>query len=225
MQSVNRISALTSGEALGIKNKLLAMRDKWVLHPDTIYTLGFPTYKTEERRNQLEIVEENSFLNETFGWLYGHLISACSEMLGEKVYLDPMIPFPGFHIFSVCSGREQYPAAPIHSDESFRKVGGLEDCIAKQGDHWSVVLPISVPETGTATDFFEPDPDKEGVSRSFEESHLYCLSAEHITGELIVFDSFWPHRISAFELSGSDDFRITFQSHLAKRNNKWILYW
>ncbi len=225
MQGVNRNDVLTSEQAFGIKSSVLALREKWILHADSIYTIGFPTYKIDDERDYRGIVEENAFLNEKFGALYGQLVASCSRMLGEKVYLDPTIPFPGFHIFSSCSGRDSYPAAPIHSDGSFRKLHGLQGCIARQGHHWSVILPISTPSSGAATDFFEPDPEKSSDAKRFEDTHKHCLSAEHKAGELIIFDSFWPHRISAFDLSGPDDFRITFQSHLARRNQSWILYW
>jgi hypothetical protein len=216
---------LMLGDAVArLHDDIIALRENWIGHPDGIKTLGFPTYKrTVALPGPDGVAQENLFLWHHFGYLYLALQSSLARLVQGAVCFDFFIPLPGFHIFESPTKR-YYQPAPSHLDKSFLSLDRLASCKDVPADHLSALVSICVPASGCSTDFFLDVPNEQITAIDSGELPP-SFQAQHEAGKLIVFSSHVRHRISAFELHGHGDYRITFQVHMARRSNAWIVYW
>ncbi len=214
---------LSSADVERAVQKVLSEAPTWKKYPDRIRTLGTPSYKQPDARCDLDVLFENQRLMHNFSQLYSCVTKACEEILQQDVFVDPMLPVPGFHIHVTEECHERFEAAPWHIDKSFLNVPRLANAEDKDGHHFSVLLSLSTPHSGTSTDFLL-SPSGE-YSREFYAKADSWYSVTHAPGKMIFFNSHLVHRISKFDLTGESDCRITLQGHLVLRDGRWVYYW
>jgi len=136
--------------------------------------------------------------------VYHEVLVALRKHLGEQVFLDKELAYPGLHIF------DSHPAftrmsGDWHSDVPHETLGlGNTDVMA-----WT--YSIQMPEGGGGVDF---------INSGF---------IPHKTGYMVVHDGMEPHRIASFKKEGLKS-RITMQGHIVRRREgpfegKLVTFW
>jgi len=182
-----------------IANKVLSTKNKWISRSKEypFYTLGRCAYldgKTDAYYDNLE--SENIFLIDTFTDLYTHIGIILNSVFGEDIYLTSQLRVPGFHIFP--------------SDKKFLKIAGkwhqdyphitlgLEDV-----DSYAFTLAIKLPKSGGGMDYIDEFHQRQHLA--YNEKELIIHS-----GEIV-------HRISGMKKYIPDEYRITLQGHIVRR--------
>src|SRR5262249_39574268 len=75
------------------------VHERWRDFPDGIKTIGSPSYKYDIIQSDEVINEENRWLWSHFGSMYELIMTELSEYVSSRIYIDPQVPLPGFHIF------------------------------------------------------------------------------------------------------------------------------
>jgi hypothetical protein len=175
----------------------------WEKRSDEIpfYTVGKSAYldgDTPEYHKGLLELNPVMFLN--FYKLYGNVLSALSEFLGERVSLDEELAFPGFHIF--------------HNDPVLLTVAG----------NWHVDLPHETLGLGDinprAFTLAVEMPEGGGGIDLYREDYI-----EHKVGYMMVHDGKTTHRIASLKKAQGGRNRITLQGHIIRKEGKLVSFW
>lgn len=171
----------------------------------SLYSMSSPDYLP---KYQKLVREYNNILNEKFERFYVRLKTNIEAQLGVECVFKDNTSLPGFHIFgSGIDGKVvEYNYFYTHID-SFPAIG-LD--MRGPGEVYSFIIPIQVPKSGAKLEYFI---DSKLQSYDYSPGELSCW-----TGNL-------PHRIGYFKLDGVDDYRITWQLHVAVQNNKGYIFW
>ena len=171
----------------------------------SLYSMSSPGYLPKYRQLAREY---NIVLNEKFERFYARLKINIETQLGVECVFKDNTSLPGFHIFgSGVDGKVvEYNYFYTHND-SFPAIG-LD--MGGSGEVYSFIIPIQVPKSGAKLEYF---------INSKLQSYDYSL------GELSCWSGTLPHRIGYFNLDGADDYRITWQLHVAVQNNKGYIFW
>lgn len=171
-------------------------------HP--FYTLGRCAYldgKTPEYPR--EIVFSNMILFDRFADVYEALQKFFEGYLGEKVYLDPNLAYPSFHI--------------VMADPFFLTHGGVwhedyphETLGLGNEDPLTFTVAIELPTGGGGLDYMEDGHQK----------HI-----AYNEGSIVVHNGNITHRIASFKDCKLGDYRITLQGHLIRRNGRLVMFW
>jgi hypothetical protein len=115
---------------------------------------------------------------------------------------------PGFHIFGhgLNAKPVQYNYFYTHQD-SFPSNGLQMEGLASI---YSFIIPIQNPKSGAKLEYL-----LDGQYKPYRYNE----------GELSYWEGTLPHRIGYFELDGEDDYRITWQIHVAVQQGKGYIFW
>mgnify|MGYP005989179165 CR=1 FL=1 len=183
-----------------ITEKIFSLKDMWVSRSDDypFYTLGRCAYldgKTDAYYKNLE--QENEILINTFAHLYTHVGEVLNAAFYEDVFLPKDLRVPGFHIFP--------------SDKKFLKIAGnwhqdyphitlgLEPV-----DTFAFTLAIQLPKSGGGMDFIDP---------FHQQQHL-----AYNEGDLVIHTGEEIHRIAGMKEYVPNEYRITLQGHIVRRD-------
>lgn len=188
-----------------IKN-IFSLSEHWVSRSTEFpfYTLGRCAY-LDGRSLEYNYDRENmnEILHNKFKELYQSIINNLQDKLEEDIYLADDLRYPGFHIFP--------------SDKKFLTVAGNwhtdypnETLGLGNQDISTITIPIMIPESGAGIDYIIDTLPH----------HIAYTEKEMIwhKGDIV-------HRISSFKEYKPNEYRITMQGHLVRRNNKMELYW
>tara|TARA_R110001599_G_scaffold277135_1_gene478466 strand:- start:6 stop:620 length:615 start_codon:yes stop_codon:yes gene_type:complete len=204
METVKHLLDIDTKE---IVNKILAMRDLWISRSKDypFYTLGRSAYldgKTDAYYKDSEW--QNDILLGEFGELYEKVIDVLQEELEEPVELAHDLSIPGFHIFP--------------SDPKFLTIAGkwhmdFPHTTLELGDEdpYAFTVAIQLPNSGGGMDWI----DDKGIKRhlSYKEK------------ELVLHSGLDTHRIAGMKKYVPEEYRITLQGHLIRRNKTMEVFW
>lgn len=189
-----------------VVDNVFKLKDMWVSRSDDIpfYTLGRSAYLDGKTPNYTKTQKGmNKVLYDNFKELYNCVLHELENKLNEKIYLPKDLCYPGFHIFM--------------SDKSLLSIAGNwhEDYPHKTldiGDEntSTFTVPIMIPKSGAGIDYVI---DKKEYHLPYKEK------------EMIWHDGKTLHRIAGLKEYVPDEFRITMQGHLVRRNNRMEIFW
>ena len=190
-----------------ITNKILAMRDLWINRSKDypFYTLGRAAYldgKTDAYSK--DSYWQNDMLLGEFGELYEKVIDVLQQELEEPVELAHDLALPGFHIFP--------------SDPKFLTIGGkwhkdiphttLE---LEEEDPYAFTVAIKLPKSGGGMDWIDDEAVIEHIP--YQEKELVLHSGKEY------------HRIASMKDYVPEEYRITLQGHLIRRDKTMEVFW
>lgn len=211
---------LTEEECKLIFDKLLIHKDKWTPVADTdasklgdadpllhrAYFFGVPVYAFNDVKDYVQAKTlSNEILSNEFGNIYVKLRDAISNSIGIDAYYCDDISYPGFHIFGpgLVDEPVTYNYFHFHTDgypAQFQNIIPYSDIL-------SFIVAIRLPKTGG--------------SLTYNENDVY----QYQQGSLAHWSGKIPHKISDFVLDGPDDYRITWQIHVAVCGQIGIIFW
>jgi len=181
-------------------NKVLSAKDKWISRSKDypFYTLGRGAYldgKTKEYYKNLSV--ENEIMIHTFADLYTQIGVVLNSVFAEDVYLTTQLRVPGFHIFP--------------SDKKFLKITGnwhqdyphttlgLDDI-----DSYAFTLAVKLPKSGGGMDY---------IDEFHQQQHL-----AYNEKDLVIHNGQIIHRIAGMKKYIPNEYRITLQGHIVRRD-------
>lgn len=189
-----------------VLTNIFRLQDLWVLREANypFFTLGRSAYldgKTPEyREKQLGM---NTILYNNFKELYDNVLDILQEELNEDVFLPDDLCYPGFHIFK---SHEKLLHVAGHWHEDYpHEILELGD-----KDASTFTVAIMVPESGAGMDYMI---DNMPIHIGYKEK------------EMIWHDGKTLHRIAGFKEYVPNEYRITLQGHLIRRNNHMEVFW
>ena len=183
-----------------IVQTILLMKAMWISRSKDypFFTLGRGAYldgKTKEYYKNLSA--ENEMMVQTFAELYTEVGTALNSVFGEDIYLTTQLRVPGFHIFP--------------SDKKFLKITGnwhqdhphvtlgLEDV-----DSYAFTLAIKLPKSGGGMDY---------IDEFHQRQHL-----AYNEKDLVIHNGQTIHRIAGMKEYTPNEYRITLQGHIIRRD-------
>ena len=183
-----------------IVQTILLMKAMWISRSKDypFFTLGRGAYldgKTKEYYKNLSA--ENEMMVQTFAELYTEVGKALNSVFAEDIYLTTQLRVPGFHIFP--------------SDKKFLKITGnwhqdhphvtlgLEDV-----DSYAFTLAIKLPKSGGGMDY---------IDEFHQRQHL-----AYNEKDLVIHNGQTIHRIAGMKEYTPNEYRITLQGHIIRRD-------
>ena len=188
-----------------IKN-IFDLKPLWVPRSDEypFYTLGRNAYldgKTDSYK-QYPIFENPLFYN-NFEDLYEAVIDVLKKELCEEVKLAWDLSYPGFHIFK--SDKKLLDISGHWHHDSPHTILEIDDI-----DTSTFTVPIMLPKSGGGIDYL------------INEKEHYLPYREK---QLLWHNGKTVHRIAKFKECEPDEYRITLQGHLVRRNGQMEVFW
>lgn len=189
-----------------VVSNLFKLKDMWVSRSDDFpfFTLGRSAYldgKTPEyKRSQKDM---NKLLYNNFKELYNNILHVLEDKLHEEIYYPEDLCYPGFHIFP--SDKKLLTiAGNWHIDCPHETLGlGSKDTS-------TFTVPIMLPESGGGIDCII---DNMPIHIAYKEKEMLC------------HDGTTLHRIASFKEYKPNEYRITLQGHLVRRNKRMEVFW
>jgi hypothetical protein len=180
--------------------KVLCMKDKWVSRSKDypFFTLGRSAYLDgKTKKYYKDLPAENEMMVQTFAELYTEVGKALNSVFAEDIYLTTQLRVPGFHIFP--------------SDKKFLKITGnwhqdhphvtlgLEDV-----DSYAFTLAIKLPKSGGGMDYID----------EFHQAQHLAYNEK----DLVIHNGQTIHRIAGMKEYTPNEYRITLQGHIVRRD-------
>ena len=181
-------------------NKIIAMQPLWISRSKDypFYTLGRCAYLDGKTTAYYkDSAWQNEILIGEFESLYEELLNKLSIIFQEPVELAHDLAIPGFHIFLShpkflkISGKwhQDYPHITL----------GLDDV-----DSYAFTVAIKLPISGGGVDYID----------EFHQPQRY----EYTENKLMVHNGLTIHRIASLNQYKPEEYRITLQGHIVRRN-------
>ena len=169
------------------------------------FTLGKSAYLDGKTDAYYEV---SAWLNDIllghFYGLYESVIHVLQEELEEPIELAHDLALPGFHIFPT-SPKFLTIAGNWHQDYPHTTLG-LGDV-----DPLAFTIAIKLPKSGGGMDY---------IDEFHQPQHL-----QYNEKDLILHDGQTIHRIAGIKEYVPDEYRITFQGHIIRRDNILEAFW
>lgn len=192
-----------------ILEKVYKLTSLWVSRSDEypFYTLGRSAYldgKTKEYYAESEW--QNELLAQNFYGLYSKLLDSLAFIFDETVILTEDLAIPGFHIFpSDPTFIEKNIAGNWHQDFPHVTLGaGIDDAYA-------YTVAIALPRSGGGMEY---------ITKANTVAYL-----PYKRKELILHDGLTFHRIAGLKEYVPNEYRITLQGHIIRRNGQLETFW
>tara|TARA_R100000541_G_scaffold2821_4_gene9316 strand:- start:169 stop:828 length:660 start_codon:yes stop_codon:yes gene_type:complete len=183
-----------------IVGRIITAQPLWISRSKNypFFTLGRGAYldgKTKEYYKNLPA--ENERMVQTFAELYTQVGTELNSVFGEDIYLTSQLRVPGFHIFP--------------SDKKFLKITGnwhqdhphttlgLDDI-----DSYAFTLAIKLPKSGGGMDY---------IDEFHQQQHL-----AYNEKDLVIHNGQTIHRIAGMKEYTPNEYRITLQGHIIRRD-------
>lgn len=189
-----------------VVSNIFKLQDMWVSRSDEFpfYTLGRSAYldgKTPEYTKMQKGMNEVLYNN--FKELYNSVLHVLEDKLKERIYLPKDLCYPGFHIFP--------------SDEKLLTIAGNWHT-----DYPHETLELGNKDTSTFTVAVLLPESGAGIDCMINDAPIYIGYKEN---EMLWHDGTTLHRIASFKEYKPNEYRITLQGHLIRRNNKMEVFW
>mgnify|MGYP003123225346 FL=1 len=180
--------------------KVLSMKDKWIDRSDKypFFTLGRCAYldgKTDAYYNNLK--KENEMMIHAFAELYTEIGIVLNSVFAEDIYLTTELRVPGFHIFP-SDKKFLAISGKWHQDHPHVTLG-LDNI-----DSYAFTLAVKLPKSGGGMDYF--DDFHQAQHLAYNEKDLVIHSGQTI------------HRIAGMKEYTPNEYRITLQGHIVRRD-------
>ena len=180
--------------------KVLSMKDKWIDRSDKypFFTLGRCAYldgKTDAYYNNLK--EENEMMVHVFADLYTEIGIVLNSVFAEDIYLTTELRVPGFHIFP-SDKKFLAISGKWHQDHPHVTLG-LDDI-----DSYAFTLVIKLPKSGGGMDYFD----------DFHQAQHLAYNEK----DLVIHNGQTIHRIAGMKEYVPNEYRITLQGHIVRRD-------
>lgn len=228
---INHYPFLDVAESLDLKNRALAFKSRCITHYDNLFILGYPFYINslkKSKRDPLSVTEHNTFMERNFPDILERIINYLEAKLGQKIFLDKRISYPGFHLIDVTP--LSTTMINYHSDnESLNIKDTFPDLgILDQSEYSFTVLLDNPAGLTSGLSYLEGEVSIEKFKRisSNNSGKLFNISSfkKYELGDLILHQnlvhSLWGKNSSSKLLT-----RITFQGHLTQTKNGLLLFW
>ena len=174
------------------------------LYTTPMYYLGSPVYPCIGNKKlyiqQQELTD--SILNDIAGELQPKVLAAVSEFFNLPIEHLPGASRPGFHIFNSFEKEKDLIVPTFHMDLDVLQM--FPDVY--KGDIFSFVFVVELSANGDRLEC----PNE---AYEYTENKLYIWSANML------------HKIGDVHLVGDNDYRITYQGHCIKLEDKLFYYW
>ncbi len=183
-----------------IINKVLSAKDKWISRSKDypFYTLGRGAYldgKTKEYYKNLSV--ENEIMVHTFADLYTEIGIVLNSVFAEDIYLTTELRVPGFHIFP-SDKKFLAISGKWHQDHPHVTLG-LDNI-----DSYAFTLVIKLPKSGGGMDYFD----------DFHQAQHLAYNEK----DLVIHNGQTIHRIAGMKEYVPNEYRITLQGHIVRRD-------
>ena len=200
-------TVVTDIDTFDVTNKVLSLRKLWINRSNEFpfYTLGRCAYldgKTDAYYK--DSAWQNNILLGEFSNLYETLLGSLSEVLKEDVFLAHDLSIPGFHIFPSDS-KFLNIAGKWHQDYPHVTLG------LGESDTFAFTLPIKLPVSGGGMDF---------IDEFYQPQHL-----AYNERDLVLHNGDTVHRIAGLKEYTPNEYRITMQGHIVRRNGDLEVFW
>tara|TARA_R110000851_G_scaffold247765_1_gene400265 strand:+ start:43 stop:702 length:660 start_codon:yes stop_codon:yes gene_type:complete len=180
--------------------KVLSMKDKWIDRSDKypFFTLGRCAYldgKTDAYYNNLK--EENEMMVHVFADLYTEIGIVLNSVFAEDIYLTTELRVPGFHIFP-SDKKFLAISGKWHQDHPHVTLG-LDNI-----DSYAFTLVIKLPKSGGGMDYFD----------DFHQAQHLAYNEK----DLVIHNGQTIHRIAGMKEYVPNEYRITLQGHIVRRD-------
>jgi hypothetical protein len=194
-------------DADDIANRVFEHRKLWESRSNDypFFTLGKSAYldgKTDAYYKDSEWL--NDRLVGGFGDLYEEVLHVLQELLEEPVELAHDVALPGFHIFP-SDPKFLSIAGNWHQDYPHHTLG-LGD-----KDPFAFTVAIKLPKSGGGMDYMD----------EFHQPQYLGYNER----DLILHDGLTIHRIAGLKAYVPNEYRITFQGHIIRRDNILEVFW
>jgi hypothetical protein len=190
-----------------IANRVFDLRDIWESRSKDypFFTLGKSAYLDGNADDYYRASDWlNDLLISNFSDLYEDVIQVLQEKLMEPVELAHDLALPGFHIFP-SDPKFLTIAGNWHQDYPHHTLGlGEKDACA-------FTLAIQLPKSGGGMDYMD---------EFHQPQHL-----NYNERDLILHDGLTIHRIAGLKAYVPNEYRITFQGHIIRRDNILEVFW
>ena len=183
-----------------IVQTILLMKAMWISRSKDypFFTLGRGAYldgKTKEYYKNLHT--DNEIMVKMFPELYTEVGTALNSVFGEDIYLTTQLRVPGFHIFP-SDKKFLTETGNWHQDHPHVTLG-LEDV-----DSYAFTLAIKLPKSGGGMDY---------IDEFHQRQHL-----AYNEKDLVIHNGQTIHRIAGMKEYTPNEYRITLQGHIIRRD-------
>jgi hypothetical protein len=203
-------------ELKGIRHKIKQNRSQWVhitkypmyleaaAYTTPMYYLGSPVYPCAGNKKLYKLQQEltEPTLDDIAGELQPKVLAAVSEYFKLPIEHLSGASKPGFHIFNSFEKEKDLVIPTFHVDVDILQLFPN----VHKADIFSFVFVVEISANGDRlecpNEYFE-----------YTENKLYIWSAN------------MPHKIGDVHLVSDDDYRITYQGHCIKLEDKLLYYW
>ena len=180
--------------------KVLSMKDEWIDRSDKypFFTLGRCAYldgKTDAYYNNLK--EENEMMVHVFADLYTEIGIVLNSVFAEDIYLTTELRVPGFHIFP-SDKKFLAISGKWHQDHPHVTLG-LDNI-----DSYAFTLAVKLPKSGGGMDYFD----------DFHQAQHLAYNEK----DLVIHNGQTIHRIAGMKEYTPNEYRITLQGHIVRRD-------
>lgn len=160
--------------------------------------------------------EYNKILWEEFEIFYLRLRGAIESTLNKKTSYSNNVAYPGFHIYGpgLANQSVRYNHFHVHPDPFPDAFHG----VIPYGRIFSFIVPIKLPAIGGALSYGFTDLSQ---TSSYHGIKNYC----YLPGSLSYWHGDMLHKIADFDLNGPDDYRLTWQVHVAVNEDCATIFW
>lgn len=218
---------LTSEECVQVKDKVIALRDRWTPHSNWTngFYLGAAAHQCQEKLLYSDAVKQShAVLDQEFDFLYAKLKSGLEPLLEESILFSDQHTLPGFHVF-VLTGEDMSRdrvTTRAHFDIQYQVA--FPHSVPEKT--LSLTLSIESPSGGSSMAIWTlryEDAIRTSVCDFVRKNQPEIIN--HQTGYVILHDGRILHAIGTFGVTHPQGYRITLQGHGISTPSGWLLYW
>lgn len=203
----NDVDWLTPDEVERARLQVHELRPHWrPFGPSGVnsYTLGRATYLSP--KFDRTITEDNEFMHHHFDWLFDKAMSKVKEVLNiDNISIAENVTTPGFHIFTGPMGKMDIPH--YHIDNTINHI--IPDAPDDGWMHSFSCLLENISDPPAHLDYkYEGKYHKQ----------FYQI------GKMNFWNAYMPHKIGGVNSVRDNEYRISFQGHIAKIDGEYKVY-
>jgi len=192
-----------------ITDTVYKMTELWISRSNEypFFTLGRNAYQDGKTSDyNKDIKWQNNLMAQNFYNLYEKVLYALGTHFRETVTIAPDLSIPGFHIFpSDPVFIEKEIVGHYHYDNPHEILG-----INSKFNH-AYTVAIELPSSGGGMDYIS-------------EEH-FPIHIPYKVGDIVIHDGSTLHRISGLKKYVPNEYRITLQGHIIRRNGILETFW
>lgn len=192
-----------------ITERVYELTEKWISRSNEFpfFTIGRSAYldgKTPEYNKDIRY--DNALILGAFGDLHEQALQTLEHYFNEPINLSWDLRCPGFHIF---------PSDPVFIEKgiagNWHQDYPHETLELGSQDPWTFTIPIEIPKSGAGIDYID--------------EFNWIQHIPYKKAMMILHDGKDTHRIAGLKEYIPNEYRITMQGHLIRRNGRLEAFW